>query len=157
MCPPSSGRKRQQVQERERHADEPEDLEVVAEADLQRLLRTPGRCRRRSSAAPRSFVWKRPPNACTGPGDDVPAVVRGRRALWPSGYETSSVAGDEAPDPAAVCDWIVALRAERDACEPPRRTVTVIGFPLLAADQRATRRSNVAVCLPFTATTLSPA
>ena len=36
MWPPSSGSKRQQVQERERHAHEPDDLEVVAEADPQR-------------------------------------------------------------------------------------------------------------------------
>ena len=93
---------RQEVEERERHAHEREDLEVVRQADLQLPLRDaddPDRARELAAPLAREEpADARSPVPVTTPQRSEPADC-GRLA---GGYGTSFAAGREAEDPAAV-------------------------------------------------------
>ncbi len=120
---------RQEVEERERHAHEREDLEVVGQADLQLLLRDADDPDRSGElAAP--LLEKSPRDSGRRAGHDAPEVRSGRSG-GPAGRVRDGLRRRlEAEDPAAVL-----LDGRRAGRRPPAarraRTVSVTGPPRL--------------------------
>ena len=100
----------------------PSDLEVVAEADLQRLLRSTRTMPTALVSWPRSFSWKsRAERVHRAGGDAASSRSAASRALCPSGYETRSVAGMKPQIQRPSAERLVGLRAEGDARAAARR------------------------------------
>ena len=144
---------RQQVQERERQADQREHAEVVAEAlieNLRRLVDDPDDAR--DVLAGRA--GDDPPSEVKIRFVDVSGLPEGSRDRLARSVALVERRRDEAEAVAAV-DQLWSHRPENDGPRPSRRTVSVIGLPLLSLDRvrdvleaRVGRRSTATITSP---------
>ena len=147
---------RQEVQERERHAHEADDLEVVAEADLQRLLGDAHDADGARQLAAFLLVEEGAERVHRS-GGDLPAVVRGEPGAVAERIRDALASPARSPRSSGRRSSAIVVCGPSVTRRSPRRTVTVIGLPWLDADQLRDARRTSPSCVPFTATTRSPA